>query len=184
MVVIMKSIIIKKLQVEDFDKLFEFELENRGYFEEMVPSRGDDYYNFEIFRQRNKILIDEQAQGLSYYYLIKDKEGTILGRINLVDIEKSEGISHIGYRVGKAYAGKGIAKIALGLLLKDTAKLNVKRILAKTTTNNMASQKVLEKSGFKHVTTDKQKFKMNGQFLSFVHYVWEEEQIASNYLKD
>ena len=45
-----------KLQEKHFEKLFKFELENRGYFEEMVPSRGDDYYNLETFIQRNKAL--------------------------------------------------------------------------------------------------------------------------------
>lgn len=43
------DIIIEKLQYADAENLFEFELENRDYFEEMVPSRGDDYYNFETF---------------------------------------------------------------------------------------------------------------------------------------
>lgn len=81
------DIVIKKMQEEDFEKLYEFELENRAYFEEIVPSRGDDYYNFEIFKQRNKALLDEQHQGLSYFYLIKNKEDKVLGRMNLVDIE-------------------------------------------------------------------------------------------------
>ncbi|WP_306798788.1 hypothetical protein [Oceanobacillus saliphilus] len=47
------NIAIKKLQ-EDLEKLFEFEIENRAYFEEMVPSREDDYYNFEIFFKKTK----------------------------------------------------------------------------------------------------------------------------------
>lgn len=34
----MMVITIDKLHVEDFEKLFEFELKNRTYFEEMVPS--------------------------------------------------------------------------------------------------------------------------------------------------
>ncbi|CAH2717349.1 hypothetical protein BACCIP111895_04541 [Neobacillus rhizosphaerae] len=103
------EIMIEKLHAKDVEKLFEFELENRAFFEEMVPSRGDDYYNFETFKHRNKALMDEQAQELIYLYLIKNKEGFILGRMNLVDIEKSQGLGHIGYRVGKAYTGKGIA---------------------------------------------------------------------------
>lgn len=169
----MTNIVIKKLQDEDLEKLFEFELENRAYFEEMVPSRGDDYYNFEIFKQRNKALIDEQAQGLSYFYLIRNKEGLILGRMNLVDIEMSQARGHVGYRVGKAYTGKGIANIALNLLLETTTELGIRRISAKTTTNNIASQKILEKNGFQYVATADEEFKMNGRSLSFVFYVWE-----------
>jgi ribosomal-protein-alanine N-acetyltransferase len=164
---------IEKLHAKDFEKLFEFELENRAFFEEMVPSRGDDYYNFETFKQRNKALMDEQAQELIYLYLIKNKEGLILGRMNLVDIEKSEGLGHIGYRVGKAYTGKGIANKALKLLLETTSKLGLKQISAKTTTNNIASQKVLEKNGFKYIAKGNEEFLMNGQLLSFVNYFWE-----------
>lgn len=50
----MSNIMLVKLQEKHFEKLFKFELENRGYFEEMVPSRGDDYYDLETFIQRNK----------------------------------------------------------------------------------------------------------------------------------
>ena len=167
------NIIIDKLQVEDLEKLFDFELENRDYFEEMVAGRGDDYYNFEVFRRRNKALLDEQSRGLSYFYLIKNKEGFILGRINLVDIEKSQGLGKIGYRVGKAYIGKGIANRALNLLLERTTKLGIRQISAKTTTNNIASQKVLEKNGFKYIATADEKFKMKGNNFSFVYYFWE-----------
>ena len=169
------DIAIKKLQEEDLEKLYEFELENRAYFEEMVPSRGDDYYNFETFKQRNKALMDEQDQGLSYFYLIKNKEGLILGRMNLVDIEKLKGVGHIGYRVGKAYTGKGFANRALNLLLETTTELGIRQISAKTTTNNIASQRILEKNGFQYIATADEEFKMNGQFLSFVYYVWEKQ---------
>ncbi|MGO1677813.1 MAG: GNAT family N-acetyltransferase, partial [Ruoffia tabacinasalis] len=79
----------------------------------MVPSRGDDYYNLETFIQRNKALIDEQDQGLSYFYLIMNQEGVVLGRMNLVDIEQPKRRGHVGYRVGKAYTEKGIANKAL-----------------------------------------------------------------------
>lgn len=169
----MIDIIIEKLQEEDLIKLFEFELENRTYFEEMVPKREDDYYHFETFRKRNEGLIGEQNQGSSYFYLIKNKEGSVLGRMNLVDIEKSKGHGHIGYRVGKAYTGKGIANRALKLLLDTVSQIGIKRVSAKTTTNNIASQKILEKNGFQYIGTDEEKFKMNGQLLSFVYYIWE-----------
>ena len=169
------DIAIKKLQEEDLEKLYEFELENRAYFEEMVPSRGDNYYNLETFKQRNKDLMDEQAQGLSHFYLIRNKEGLILERMNLVDIEKSKGLGHIGYRVGKAYTGKGIANRALNLLLETTTELDIRQISAKITTNNIASQRILEKNGFQYIATANESFEMNGQFLSFVYYVWEKQ---------
>src|SRR5690625_4683206 len=166
------DITIVKLHDKDLDQLFEFELENRNYFEEMVWSRGDDYYHFETFITKNQALLDEQSQGLSHFYLIKNKNGLIVGRINLVDIDKTLGSGHIGYRVGKAYAGRGVAKKALQLLLKTMNKQEIKQIEGKTSTNNIASQKILEHNGFKHVSTSDEEFEMHGQRLKFVYYKW------------
>jgi [ribosomal protein S5]-alanine N-acetyltransferase len=170
--VVIMDIVIEKLQHSDAEELFVFELENRDFFEEMVPSRGDNYYNFETFKKRHQALLDEQAKGLSYFYLIKNKNGSILGRINLVDIDKVEYSGHIGYRMGKSYTGKGIASKALKLLMETTYKHGIKQLLAKTTNNNIASQRVLEKNGFKRVITNDEELIMNGQSLKFVHYMW------------
>lgn len=166
------DISLEILREEDANKLFEFELENREFFEEMVPSRGEDYYNQEIFIIRHRELLDEQAQGLSYFYLIKDKKGSILGRMNFVDIDHFQNLGHIGYRVGKKYIGAGIASLALKQLLEKVDMLDIKKVLAKTTTFNIASQKVLEKNGFKHIETSNEEFEMNGQSVKFVDYQW------------
>ncbi|RUL47279.1 GNAT family N-acetyltransferase [Lysinibacillus antri] len=162
------EITLELLNRDDFEKLYEFELENRAYFEEMVPSRGEDYYHLDTFIKNNNALLIEQAQGISYLYLIKDLNGVIVGRTNLVDIDKAQGSGHVGYRVGKAYTGKGIANNALALLLEKTYQLGIKQIFAKTTTHNIASQRVLEKNGFSHIQTEQEHW--NGE--SFVQYRW------------
>lgn len=141
------SISIELLQERDFNRLFEFESQNRLFFESMVPSRRDDYYEFETFTIRNMALLDEQRQGISYFYLIKDHEGTILGRMNLVDIDE-ESVGHVGYRIGQTHTGKGFANAALKMLLKEAPRLRVLKIKAMTTIDNIASQKILEKNGF------------------------------------
>jgi [ribosomal protein S5]-alanine N-acetyltransferase len=37
------------LSAEDAESLFRFETENRTFFERMVPSRGDAYYQYDHF---------------------------------------------------------------------------------------------------------------------------------------
>ena len=163
------DIFIEKLDDTDTEDLFNFEVENRIFFEEMVPTRGDEYYNLATFKKRHEALIDEQVMGSSYYYLIKDKDSLkILGRINIVDIDRK--IGYLGYRVGQAYTGKGIASKALKLLLAIVSDDEINQIRAKTTTNNIASQRVLEKNGFKRMSTSNEEFKLNGQSLSFIYY--------------
>lgn len=172
------NILIDKLSGTDAKDLYKFELENRTFFEEMVPTRGDDYYNSEVFKIRHETLLEEQAEGISYRYLIKDENGSILGRINLVDIDESQKICHLGYRVGQLHTGKGVAKKALKLLLETVIELDIKQVKAKTTTNNIASQKVLEKNGFEYTETSDEEFEMNGQKLKFVNYTWTNKSLS------
>ncbi len=166
------DISIVKLRATDANKLFDFEMENRVFFEEMVSTRGDDYYNFKIFKERHDTLLDEQTQGISLFYLIKDKRGSILGRMNLVDMDEAQGVGHIGYRIGQAYTGQGIAGKALNLLLENLSCNNITTLKAQTTTANIASQKVLEKNGFTYVETSDEEFEMNGQKFRFIYYTW------------
>ncbi|MGE7928782.1 GNAT family N-acetyltransferase [Lysinibacillus xylanilyticus] len=165
------EISINSLQERDAEELFEFEKNNRLFFEQMVPSRGEDYYNFETFKIRHKELLTEQQEHKSKFYLIRDNSDKIIGRINLVDIDTTNDIAEVGYRVGQEYGGKGIGARALKLLLET--EISVKKIKAKTTTNNIASQRVLEKNGFKQVSTSDDEFKMNGKKLQFIDYILE-----------
>jgi [ribosomal protein S5]-alanine N-acetyltransferase len=163
------EITIELLSELDAEAVFEFEYENKTFFEKMVPARDKDYFFFATYQQIHRELVKEQREGRSYFYLIKNNIGTIVGRINLVDIDPISRIGNMGYRVGECYAGIGIAGKAVTLLLKE-AYLNhvVDEIVAKTTTNNIASQKVLEKNGFEKLVGHSEG--------SFVHYSWSAEQ--------
>ncbi|MDM5250792.1 MULTISPECIES: GNAT family N-acetyltransferase [unclassified Lysinibacillus] len=165
------DISINSLQERDAEELYQFEKNNRLFFEQMVPSRGEDYYKFETFKVKHRDLLAEQQEEKSKFYLIRDNSGDIIGRINLVDIDKTNDIAEVGYRVGKEYGGKGIGAKALKLLLET--EISVKKIKAKTTTNNIASQKILEKNGFKQVCVSDDEFEMNGEKLQFIDYILE-----------
>ena len=165
------EISINMLQEADAQDLFAFELENRSFFEKMVPSRGDDYYSWQTFAKRHRDLFAEQDNGQSNFYLIKDNTGKIVGRINLVDIDKTARTAEIGFRIGESAAGKSIGKKALSLLLE--MDLDLKQITAKTTTVNKASQKVLKYNGFAETGISEEAFEMNSEKMKFVHYLWK-----------
>ena len=165
---------INLLHEQDAEELIKFERNNRIFFEKMVPSRGEDYYNFETFKIRHKELLKEQDDDISRFYLIRNNLGQIVGRLNLVDINQTECAAHVGFRVGEQHVGKGIANQALKLLL--IIELGVKKIHGKTTTNNIASQKVLENNGFKKVSISDDEIELNGQKLKFIHYIWEHQK--------
>ncbi|MBM7659909.1 ribosomal-protein-alanine N-acetyltransferase [Bacillus mesophilus] len=152
-----------------FESLYKFECENRNYFEKMVPSRGDEYYQYDVFITKNSELLNEIRSGTSYFYLIKNDIGEIVGRMNLIDIDHGTRKGSIGYRVGENFIGKGIANKALRLLLLEADKYNVMELHAKTTSHNIASQKVLVKAGFKE-SIRREEIDVNNNRLQFIFY--------------
>ncbi|TGB05509.1 N-acetyltransferase [Halobacillus salinus] len=135
----------------------------------MVPDRGDEYFEPATFSKRHDALLEEQAEAHSYFYLIIENRD-IVGRINVVDIDPSTSFAHIGYRIGKRHTRKGIALKAMGLVQVEMVKKGIKGFYAKTTTNNIPSQKVLERSGFMLAAADEDKFDLNGEMVSFLNY--------------
>ncbi|MEK4522071.1 GNAT family N-acetyltransferase [Psychrobacillus sp. FSL W7-1457] len=163
------NISIERLKMEDIEELYLFESKNRTYFEQTVPSRGEGYYHHEIFMRKNIALLEEQAREESYFFLIKEGK-SIIGRINLIDIDKQQKKANLGYRIGAEHSGKGIASLAVALLLQTISWEEINQVNAKTTANNIASQKVLEKNGFQKVQAKENGFYIDGENLEFVHY--------------
>lgn len=164
------DISLSLLQENDAEEVFEFEKVNRIFFEKMMPGRGEDYYQWEIFLERHRELLEEQERGVCRFYLIKDPDGNIAGRINLVDIDAAAGTAEVGFRLEENYGGKGIGSNALSFLLSTES--NLKQIHAKTTTVNKSSQRVLEKNGLIHMGISGDEFEMNGKKMRFVRYLW------------
>ena len=82
---------------------------------------------------------------LVYPILLTD--GTNIGYVQAVPMD--EGKWEVGYHIAKAYAGNGYATEAVKAFLpKIMKKLNIKEILGICVLENIASIKVLEKTGF------------------------------------
>ncbi|MBO0999221.1 GNAT family N-acetyltransferase [Bacillus sp. SD075] len=157
------DIYIARLKEQDAKALCAFDCNNRRLFEITVPGQGDDYYNFGTFEIRHKELLKEQEDAFSSFYLIKDGSGIIAGRINLVDINPLNGTAHVGYRIGEAFTQNGMANEALKLLVKRAPEWNVTQIHAKTTSDNIASQKVWVKNGFERTSINEEISADSGQ---------------------
>lgn len=136
---------LQLLRPDHAPALLAFERENRAYFAASVPDRGDDY--FAGFGVRHADLLVEQAAGLHYFHLLVDEAGTVLGRVNLVDV--ADGAADLGYRIAERAAGRGLATAAVRqvcVLAAEEYGLTVLR--AATTLDNPASQAVLSRTGF------------------------------------
>ncbi len=167
------NIYLSVLHEQDDKALFEFECRNRSYFEEFVPSRGEEYYQYSLFQLKHQELLQEQKKRVSIFFLIKEEEtGMIVGRLNVVDIDTKNQSGELGYRVGQEFTGKGIASKALHLLLQDADQYELREIHAKTTSGNSASQRILEKCGFTLTSIENNGVELNGKTMNFLHYKW------------
>jgi ribosomal-protein-alanine N-acetyltransferase len=122
-----------------------FELENRAYFARSINDRGDEF--FEAFSGHHDVLLAEQDAGACAFYVLVDRDGSIVGRFNLYELD--DGAARVGYRVAEQVAGRGVATEALRDLCRKAATDHGVGVLsAETSTANVASQRVLEKAGF------------------------------------
>jgi len=125
-----------------------FETENRAYFTKSISDRGELF--FEQFSQFHRELLDEQAAGTGAFHVLIDEGGAVIGRFNLYDI--ADGSATVGYRVAEGVCGQGVATSGLRALC-DIARENfgLVTLTAVTSTENVASQRVLLKAGFAYV---------------------------------
>lgn len=88
-----------------------------------------------------------ESEGGPFVYPVLLKNGTNIGYVQLVSIE--EGFE-VGYHIGKEYTNNGYATEALKAFLHEIMpKKNLDTVYGICVSENKASIKVLEKSGFK-----------------------------------
>ncbi|MEV6283292.1 GNAT family N-acetyltransferase [Kribbella sp. NPDC051770] len=132
---------VERVTAEHADELLRFERENREYFARVIPDRGDAY--FAEFPARHAALLAMQDAGTDRFHVLVD-DGRILGRVNLVMIEN--GTADLGYRIAESAAGRGLATWGVREVVGTAYGLSV--ITARTTVTNLASQRVLARTGF------------------------------------
>ena len=146
----MKSVHIRLLDLDDVQLLLEFEQCNRTWFESQIEARPNDFYSSKGVRQHIDEMLMAYAVRRVYPCLLVDESGAILGRANLKNIQQAEGCAEVGYRIGFEHQGKGMATKALAHLIKCAREeWELRQLHAYVTDDNLASSRVLQKSGFK-----------------------------------
>lgn len=138
---------LEPLRPDHADAVLAFELANRAWFARTVPDRGDAYFTATGFAGRHAALLAEQAAGVCRFHLVLDADGTLVGRLNLMDLV--DGGAELGYRVAESAAGRGVATAAVALARRVAARdYGLRSLTAATTLDNPASAAVLTRNGF------------------------------------
>ena len=159
---------LKLMSTDDCQAILEFETRNKTYFEQYVPPRPKAYFNFQSLHKIIKGLIKEQNANQCFLYLAY-QDNKLIGRANLVNINKTT--AELGYRLCQSVTGQGLATQIIASLLKIAkATHQLTHIKAHTTTNNIASIRILEKNGFKHIKIEKDAATLNSKSLNFTYF--------------
>lgn len=137
---------LQLLRADHAPAVLRFERANRGYFAEFISDRGDEY--FEHFQERHDARLAEQEAGEGAYYVLVGDDGAVLGRFNLIFV--GDGVAHVGYRVAQQVAGRGVATASVRELSSLAASRHgLTGLRAAASDDNVASQRVLLKAGFR-----------------------------------
>lgn len=144
--------------------LEQFELANRAFFAARVGDRGDAF--FEDFSDRLAALVEENQRGSSLLFVVVDKKGEILGRVNLSDIDQPD-LTELGFRVAEHAQGLGVASASVSAALEVAATRSVRTVMARASIANSGSRRVLERCGFEQTGPAETP---DGSSASFVSY--------------
>ena len=136
---------LQRLRAGHAPALLAFELANRDYFAASVSDRGDVF--FDRFGDELDELLAAQDAGTDIFHVLVDSDGAVLGRFNLFGIK--DGTARLGYRVAERSAGRGLATAAVrDLCALASSQYGLHTLRAATTHGNVASRRVLAKTGF------------------------------------
>jgi len=138
-----KKIQLRKTTESDLETLFEFQLDEEGIYLAAFTSKDPSDKDYYMERQK-RFLKDKTINAQTIFC-----GDEIAGSIAKFEIE---GEPELTYWIGRNYWNQGIATYALQEFLKTET---VRPIMGRTAFDNIGSQRVMEKCGFKKTGTDK-----------------------------
>jgi len=176
-----KKINLRLMEKEDFDFCWDSwnKFNSYGDFEPLGPqlSKSEMEQRLDVNNPFLKAMNRKR-------FIIEKKDGTKIGGINHFIVQPHR-VMEIGFAINSNERGKGFGTEAVQIMV-DYLFLtnNISRIQAITDTSNLASKRVLEKSGFTKEGTLRQytftRGKMNDKdIFSIVKTDWKEPKILS-----
>lgn len=139
---------LQRLRPDHEAAVLEFERANRAYFAESISDRGDEF--FADFGGQYRAVLAEQESGTGYFHVLVDEHDAVLGRFNLYGV--ANGTAEAGYRVAQRASGRGVATTGLREMCRIARdEYGLRTIWATASNENVASQRVLAKVGFRAI---------------------------------
>ena len=154
------------LHIDYLDALFNFELENKSWFEQWVPARPIAYASKETLADIMKEQVQDMNEGGDLMFLLVDGD-TLVGRFNLIVSGKR---AEVGYRISARFIGEGCATLGLQQLIAQARLRGFETLTAMTTFENIASTVVLKKLNFQQVGKKVAAAELNGRKVDLIEF--------------
>ena len=144
---------------------------SRGFLKPWEPTWGDDTLTRTAFRRRLRGYARDWTADRGYaFFIFHAENGRFLGGVTFSNVRR--GIvqtSSLGYWIGQPHAGRGHMTDAMQAVLRyGFDHLDLHRIEAACVTDNTASWRVLEKSGFRREGLARKCLRINGRWRDHV----------------
>jgi len=166
------AVYLRPLDTDDAMESLRLQTENRDFFETYSMTRDAEVYTLEGQMQLIKRQNVQKDQGY-FFGIFKNDDDTLIGTISLFQVNRgSLQSAFVGYFLDKKYNGKGYATEAVQLISKFSFHdLKLHRLEAGAMPRNLASIRVLEKTGFHKEGIAQKNVKINGK--------WEDHQMLA-----
>ena len=162
-----KRLILRKHIPEDALTLYE----NFGKDSRMFEFSGwNPYATMDMANETVREFINNY-QDMHFYGWAIEHEGSLIGTIGAYDYDPETDSIEIGCSIERKSWSKGFAGEALAAVLDYlTQQEGIKTVKAWCASDNIGSQKIMERAGMRHVTTEPDALLIEGRKFAKMHY--------------
>ena len=168
-----ERVILRQPQMSDYSEWAELREKSREFLGPWEPVWPADDLTRGAFRRRLKRYAEDQRSDQAYsFFIFRKTDDVLVGGITLSNVRRGVAqAGSVGYWVGKPYARQGMMSMAMRALIPFSfASLRLHRLEAACIPTNVASIRLLEKSGFQREGYARQYLCINGEWQDHLLY--------------
>lgn len=168
-----KTTVLRNPQLDDFQQWRDLRAASRSFLVPWEPAWQDDEMLYSSFRRRISHYAKLVQGDLAYPFFIFDStEKQLKGAITISNLRRGVAqMATLGYWTGQAFSNTGVMSDALPAVLGFAREeLGLNRMEAACLPSNIASMKLLKRSGFEQEGFARAYLKINGAWED--HVLW------------
>ena len=173
------GVLLRPPRASDYAAWAELRDLSRDYLQPWEPAWPEDDLTRAAFRRRLSVYAREMELGNAWPFFVFIDEGrTLVGAVTLSNVRR--GVAEtgtLGYWIGRPFAGRGHTTAAVrGVVGFAFDRVKLHRLEAACLPTNLASRRVLEKSGFRNEGRARAYLKINGEWADHLLFGLVEDE--------